>query len=285
MTVMMVKRIMTDKEASALIGERVIQSQPNVPKATVDNPVYILDEDTREIVGILTKLPKDRIKALRKAVQTFEMGTVARMGKSMEGGGRTFGWSPKRVLNRRESCRSTSAAGEYPAEHAVLAELSGWLGEQFRELYPERAAADDTVLRSVRSDWLMDEKSLWTSGVINRSATLPYHKDGMNFHTWSAMPSLRYGMDGGHLHVPEYGITFPVNDGDVSWFCGRDLVHGVTPMLTRKRDGYRYSIVYYAMAGMKDCRTFAEETAAGAERRTAREQQMAETAMLKIKSK
>jgi uncharacterized protein YodC (DUF2158 family) len=82
-------------------------------------------------------------------------------------------------------------------------------------------------------------------------------------------------MDGGYLHVPEYGIVFRVDDGDVTWFCGRDLVHGVTPMTTRKKGGYRYTVVYYALAGMKDCRTYAEETAAGAQRRTEREQKMA----------
>jgi hypothetical protein len=41
---------------------------------------------------------------------------------------------------------------------------------------------------------------------------------------------------------------------------------------------YRYSIVYYALAGMVDCATFAEETRRGPERRTQRERDMAERA-------
>ena len=52
-------------------------------------------------------------------------------------------------------------------------------------------------------------------------------------------------------------------------------MHGVTPMKPRSKDGYRYSIVYYALRGMKDCFTFAVETAKGAENRTKREEHMA----------
>jgi hypothetical protein len=47
-------------------------------------------------------------------------------------------------------------------------------------------------------------------------------------------------------------------------------------MHTSAKDGYRYSIVYYALRGMKDCFTFAVETAKGAENRTKREEKMAE---------
>lgn len=276
MTNMYVDRVLTSEEASLLVGERVEDRTPNVAQATVDDPIFITDRATREVIGIVTKLPKDRLAELRWAVTRMEMGTVARMGGRQEGSGRTFGWSPKRIIARRESCRATSAAADFPKEHAVLARFAGSLSRDFEALLPHRAEADQAVLRQVAGDWKMDDDALWTSGVINRSATLPYHRDGMNFHTWSAMPSLRMGMSGGHLHVPEYGITYRVDDGDVTWFCGRDLVHGVTPMETRKANGYRFSIVYYALAGMKDCRTFAEETAQNAERRTARERKMVE---------
>lgn len=276
MTDVYVDRKMTADEASLLTGERVHEQTPNLPKAKVGDPLFLIDRATNEVVGIVTKLSRERLAELRWAVTRMEMGTVARMGGRQEGSGRTFGWSPKRIIARRESCRATSAAVDFPAEHAILAQFAGSLTQDFEALLPHRAEADAAILRQVAGEWKMDDEALWTSGVINRSATLPYHRDGMNFHTWSAMPSLRMGMDGGHLHLPEYGVTFRVDDGDVTWFCGRDLVHGVTPMATRRPDGYRYSIVYYALAGMKDCRTYAEETTQNAERRTARERKMVE---------
>jgi len=63
----------------------------------------------------------------------------------------------------------------------------------------------------------------------------------------------------------------------VSFFEGYKLVHGVTPITKAKghQDGYRISVVYYALKGMKNCREFAEETAYGKRRRTEREAEMA----------
>jgi hypothetical protein len=79
------------------------------------------------------------------------------------------------------------------------------------------------------------------------------------------------------LHLPEYGITASCRNGFVVFFNGYRLVHGVTP-LTYIRPagrpggkGYRFSIVYYALRGMKDCATFAAELAQGQAKRTERE--------------
>lgn len=283
-----VRRVLTEEEASALVGTRVQEHYDTTLPRVGAEPVRLVDTDTREVIGIITKLPPDQLARLRAAVLGLRMETVARMsgqaggmmGKA--GGGRTFGWSPKRVVNGRESCRATSAARDHPQQHRVLADLAGWLGNHFRELMPARAAEDAAVLRQVRSDWLMDEDALWTSGVVNDAALLPYHRDSMNFHTWSAMPTLRYGTRGGCLHLPEYDIAFPARDGEVTWFCGRDLVHGVTPMAPAREDAYRFSIVYYALAGMKDCASFAEETTQAAARRTERERRIAEEARAKL---
>lgn len=278
-TTVYARRVATAEEATSLVGTAVQATEPNIPSPkTSDDRTVIVDPDKGEVIGIITKLDKDWTRDLRRSVTAIEMGSVARMGGRMAGGGRTFGWSPKRVMNGRETCRAASAAMNFPSQHEVLASLSKHLTETFDELLPDRAAADHAVLSGVLEDWKMEEGALWTSGVINKSATLPYHRDGMNFHTWSAMPSLRFGMNGGHLHLPEYDITFPVRDGEVTWFCGKDLVHGVTPMEIKKKvvGAYRYSIVYYALSGMKDCRTFAEETTISAQLRTEREVRMAD---------
>lgn len=283
------RRILDPTEASAMVGDAVLATEPNLPSPRrPGDETRIVDPDKGEVIGIITKLSRDWTSRLRQSVTRIEMGSVARMGGRMAGGGRTFGWSPKRVMNGRETCRAASAAVDFATEHRALESLSKHLTEQFDSLLPDRAAADQHILEEVLGDWKMEEGALWTSGVINRSATLPYHRDGMNFRTWSAMPSLRYGMAGGHLHLPEYDITFPVRDGEVSWFCGKDLVHGVTPMHIKPgidpAAAYRYSIVYYALSGMKDCRTFAEETTISARLRTEREVRMADEARERIQA-
>jgi hypothetical protein len=280
-----VRRVLSPAEGTALVGETVAAEPgpPTVPRVTPDRPAFLVDETDGSPVAIVTVLPRDRIAVLRRAVLGLEMATVARMSSRMAGQGRTFGWAPRRVVNGRESCRATSANRDFPGSYAVLDELADQLSAQFAGLLPARARADAATLAAeVKSDWRMGEESLWTSGVVNRSSLLPYHRDSMNFHTWSAMPTLRYGMRGGYLHVPEYDIVFPCRDGEVTWFCGRDLVHGVTPMRMQTKDAYRYSVVYYALSGMRNCRTFAEETAEAAQRRTDRERKLAAEARKKL---
>jgi hypothetical protein len=90
------------------------------------------------------------------------------------------------------------------------------------------------------------------------------------------MPVVRYGVNGGQLHLPEYAMSFSCRDSEVAWFCGKELVHGVTPMSSKNPAAYRFSIVYYARSGMVNCRTFAEETANLNFRRTLRERQLAQ---------
>jgi hypothetical protein len=280
-----VRRVLTAAQGGALVGEKVARApyEPTLPRVTAAEPLRLLDADTGEPVAIITVLPAARRAMLRDAVAGMDMATVARMSNRMAGAARTFGWAPKRVVNGRESCRATSAARDFPREHRVLTELAGHLSEEFQRLWPARAAADAAVLGGeLKPDWRMTAGALWTSGVVNRSSMLPYHRDSMNFHTWSAMPSLRYGMRGGYLHVPEYDIVFPCRDGEVTWFCGRELVHGVTPMRMLTPDAYRYSVVYYALSGMRNCATYAEETAQAAQRRTTRERKLAAEARQKL---
>jgi hypothetical protein len=145
-----------------------------------------------------------------------------------------------------------------------------------KEIDPQIIAKDSRTLADVLPDWRIGEAKLWTSGVVNDTAALPYHRDGFNFPTWSAMPVLRRGVRGGYLHLPEFGLALACADSTVALFPGKLWVHGVTP-LTRVRagDGYRISIVYYALRGMRDCRTAAEETRRAQLKRTEREADMA----------
>lgn len=268
------KRRLSREEATSLIGSDVGTAlEPSFPGIRDGQTMRVYDIDTGDLIGLVTRLDRPRRAALRAAVLSIKYGqNVARQGRAMSVRGATFGFAPKKAMARQEGCRSTATTRDRPDVAAVLDDIAGELGRQFRELYPEQAAADETLVKgAVLDDWRMHEDSLWTSGVINQSTVLPYHRDGNNFDTWSAMPTLRFGMDEGRLHIPEYDLVFPCGDGDVTWFFGKGLVHGVTPMVPRRPDAYRYSVVFYSIQGMKNCRTFAEETRNANKARTARE--------------
>lgn len=248
----------------ALKGEDVPAKEANCSL-----PGIYADAASGEPVFVYLPMP-EMISELRAAVLDLRMASTRR-AKGMRNTSRTFGMQPRRIARRREGCNSSAMSTEQPAEHAVLVELAAVFTRMMRDLLPAAAEHDDQYVDKVLPDWRMNDDSLWTSGVVNRSSTLPYHFDGANFPTWSAMPVVRRGMRGGYLDVPEYNIVCACRDGWVIFFVGNQLLHGVTPMRAVAKDAYRYSIVYYALKGMKDCFTYAVEQSRAREKRTERE--------------
>jgi hypothetical protein len=261
---------MSEDESSELVGTMVTDLEANCTEAGI----YI-DEDTEEVVLVYFPM-EEEVNLLRRSVLNIKYGSTKRQSLGIENLSRTFGMAPRKVFQRRESCRPTTLAQEQPAEHSVLIAFAEKFAAMFKEFAPEIYEHDVKALAEagVDNEWRMTDDALWTSGVVNKSSTLPYHRDGFNFATWSAMPVIRRDMRGGYLHFPAYDITCACRDGWVLFFAGYKYVHGVTPMTPMKKDAYRYSIVYYALRGMKDCFTYAVETARGGENRTKREEQM-----------
>lgn len=277
-----VHRVLHRKEASKIVGTLVgAQLAPTFASPGDGQHVRLVDQlgDTVALVTRLDPVLRTRLRAL---VTTMKFG--AGVGRhSMSGRGAVFGYLPKKPQARQEGCRMATLGRDDPEGEQLLERLADHLGSEFVQLLPSQALADrDTVTETLMNDWRMGESSLWTSGVINQMNVLPYHRDGNNLNTWSAMPTLRFGMGGGYLHLPEYATVFPCGDGDVTWFFGRQLVHGVTPLIQRKPHAYRYSLVFYALRGMVNCATFAEETAQVGERRSVRERAEADRIRAKM---
>lgn len=263
-----VERRMDAGEATALVGKKVPEQEPNV---TV--PAVFTDFSTGQ--PVFAYLPVTGKAELRAAVREIRYGHTTRAGTGIQNESRTFGYAPRKPVFGREGCKLTQLADEQPGVHRVLEDWAMHLEGMLEDLAPEQAKNDRALLENVGPDWRLGEGNLWTSGVVNRSSSLPFHRDGFNFPTWSAMPVLRRNMAGGYLHVPEYNLTAECRDGYAVFFPGYLLVHGVTPMHVTKPDGYRYSVVYYALRGMKDCFTAAVETAHAKRKRAEREVEMA----------
>jgi hypothetical protein len=261
-----VDRVLTVAEGDATLGDWVGEREPNVTTATV-----FADSDSGEPVLAYLPVPGG-LAGLRRAVLQVRFNTeTLRGGTGMRNRSRTFGMAPRKVVQQREACRPAALAHEQPAEHAAVVEVADRVAAMLREIAPEVYEHDRTVMGQVDGDWRLTAESLWTSGVINKASRLPYHRDAFNFATWSAMPVVRRGMAGGYLHLPEWDLTVACRDGWAVMFPGWKYVHGVTPMRPTAPDGYRYSVVYYALKGMKNCFEHAIEVAEGRRRRTARE--------------
>lgn len=261
------KRSMTAKEANKFLGTKVDDLKPTLQQETI-----AFDADSGE--PIFAYLNLGDAESLRTAVLDFEYsGTTARAG-GFENKSRTFGYAPRRPVYGREGCRPAALVNEAPVGHLQLEAWADILKARLGEIDPRLVAGGTVATDIVNKDWKLGE-SYWTSGVINQSSRLPYHRDGFNFHAWSAMPVFRRNMRGGYLSIPEYDTVVPCRDSWAVFFPGWELVHGVTPMHTTKDGGYRYSVVYYSLKGMKDCFTYAKETEYALRRRTERERDMA----------
>jgi hypothetical protein len=269
-----IPRAMTVPEAEKMVGDKVVDKVPNVNEAGIYR-----DADTGEAFLVYAPAPRS-MAILRGQIPKVKWTTTLR-AKGTRNVSKIFGMTNRSVVLRREACAPAGIAWESPALQMELNAHASALADYLHDVLPEVWEHDYQTVDAVLPEWRMTEDSLWTSGVINQSSSLPYHRDGSNFDTWSAMPVIRRGMDGGHLHIPEYDMTINCRDGWQLSFNGFRYVHGVTPMKPRTKDGYRYSIVFYAKKGMKDCHTYALEMGQAKARRSAREHVMAEKVKLK----
>jgi len=273
-----IQRVLNKEQADEVVGLTVEGKEANVNEAGIYR-----DADTGEAILVYAPYPAP-ITPLRKAVLDTNYSTTLR-ASGTRNASRTFGFTTRSAVLQREACTPTSLAWESPEAQITLNETAEVLGEYLREQLPEVFENDMKELEQVLPEWRMTEDALWTSGVINQASALPYHRDGSNFDTWSAMPVVRRGMDGGNLHMPEWDITINCRDGWALWFNGHAHVHGVTPMSPRAKDGYRYSIVFYAKRGMKDCHTYAVEVGEARARRQEREAGMTDTSVEAVRAK
>lgn len=263
-----VHRQLSPDEATQLVGQPVTDLAPNLTTATIAE-----DAETHE--PAFAYLPVGSVTELRRAVLNFNFNFTTKRASGLQNVSRTFGHGPRRPVYGREGCMPTRLWSESPEGHKVLIDYAHLLRGQLAAIFPQIATQDHDTMDAVSAEWRLGETT-WTSGVVNQSSALPYHRDAFNFPVWTAMPVLRRHMRGGYLHIPEYGVTIESRDGWAVFFPGYQLVHGVTPMRLKRPDGYRYSVVYYALRGMKDCFTHAIETAYALRKRTERERDMAE---------
>jgi hypothetical protein len=166
----------------------------------------------------------------------------------------TFGFTPPVPIRRRFGCSKSALNASHPDVIDVLDEFSSYAMAEFEGQLPDEAARTVQAVEAlVPEAWRM-KGSPWTSGIINNTASLPYHKDSGNVvGSWSAMLGSRSDVSGGYLHLFDYDCYFAVPDGSLSLFDGQGVVHGVTPMRAESFDAYRYTTVCYAKRSMSKC--------------------------------
>lgn len=277
----LVSRAMEPDEALGLWRDTSPAAALPTPELRAGRPTRIvLDGET---IAVIDRLPESTLATLRWAVRRWDesvtSGGVMR-SKGLRNRAGVFGFLAANPIMQRPACGQCGGSRAEPAAHMVLCSTAEVLAARLAELAPEQYAVSERAIEPVHPSWRLPG-GLWTSGVVNSSSALPYHRDRNNFDAWSAMPVVRRGVRGGHLSLPELAVggqplVLPCGDGDVVYFNGQAWMHGVTPITRRDDDGYRFSVVYYPVRKMANCLPPAEEVARANHRRTTVERDLIE---------
>ena len=110
-----------------------------------------------------------------------------------------------------------------------------------------------------QSNWIRDNVaepyrigSMFTSSISNFNIAAPFHQDKANLkRSTNIILTRRQDSLGGCLTVPEYGATIEQADLSMLVYPAVSNIHAVTPIVARKKGGYRNSFVFYALKNMK----------------------------------
>jgi hypothetical protein len=268
-------RTLPEEEALALWRDTKVADLPPHPllvRPTTGEPRPVIVTLDGEPIIAQTYLTPTTLTRHRAALLDFPIINGVTRAAGISNRSQVFGNLAKNPLLQRSCCRPCAAAETAPRPHRAICALAETLADALHELVPAQYDANVAALADVHRAWLLPG-GLWTSGVVNLSSALPYHRDRNNFNAWSAMPVVRRGVRGGHLHFPELEVdgiplVAPCADGDVLLFNGQHFMHGVTPLRYAMKDGYRYSCVYYPVRRFANCLEPAAELAHAQAQRT-----------------
>lgn len=247
---------LTKRELDTKAMVRKVAPDPSHYSQVIDEPCVLYVDGA--LAGFYGVLPEEEVAPLRQAVQQIHYQDTYRTG-GLKTTSRVIGFQP-RVTIRRDFCTAAALANEAPLQHAQLCSGAAIATRYLRNHCPDQLARQEAILRErVKPEWVLPDAA-YTSGICNWNNQLRYHFDQGNFEgTWNAMLTFKKDIEGGYLAVPELDVALAVRDGTLSVFNAQGLMHGVTPFKKLSPRAYRYTVVYYALSGMCQCGSRAQE--------------------------
>lgn len=144
--------------------------------------------------------------------------------------------------------------GVVPLASELESLFSRHLSEQFN-------VQNSEALSTIGPCWRMGG-GMYTQCVVNDNNAFNYHFDGSNYPGhWNSMAVFKWGVVGGHTVLPNYDCKLIMDKNHFVIFDAHRTMHAVTPIIKRKKEGFRYSVVFYTQSLMKNLGTMQEETA------------------------
>lgn len=212
----------------------------------------VYDESRQEVVVAYLRPPGDDLKGLVPYLHQIQWVKAPRPDGSPSTA-KTVGWQDESRIRQRDVCTFSKIHRETPEAGAAVLSYGVHACQWYQSLDPEKYAHHQELTRHILPRYHLRDTP-FTSAIVNKDNVLPYHFDRGNVAgSWSLMLGYKHNVDGGHLVIPELDLALEVEDGSISCFDGQIALHGVTPFRRTGRVSWRYTIVYYAKAGMWRC--------------------------------
>jgi hypothetical protein len=119
-----------------------------------------------------------------------------------------------------------------------------------KDLTPHLYKKQTELFEDVKKKWRFG--NMYTSSISNFNIAAPFHRDTGNIvGTVNIILTKRNNSKGGCLNVPDYNATFEQADNSMLVYPAWKNIHGVTPIQPTSPDGYRNSLIFYALKAFK----------------------------------
>jgi len=237
-------------------------------KTLITEPCLITEKGVPRI--LYSKVDPSESKQVRSAVKAIKYSTATRTA-GIKTTSAIFGYNPRNTI-RKNYCSATAMAVNDQERHADICAFGETLAKLYSEYFPDVYKMHKGVVNSkMLPEWVIGETP-FTSGIVNKNNPLKYHFDGGNIKdVLSNMVVFKHGVVGGFLSCPEFDIGFECADNTVILFDGQNILHGVTPIQKQIESAYRYSVVYYTLQQIWNCKPISEEIIFARQNRAKRE--------------
>lgn len=248
--------------------DSLIGKQPLKPIGRViGEPVTLTHEG--QTIGVYQKLSPSLVRKLKQV----SVETKSVKGKRLLGlptSASIFGSLPRNPV-RADYCRLSKNSLVESKLLGLVQACSREVCAVYQDLLPVQYEAQIEASNKIKTDWKI-EKTPFTTVNFNKNTAIKYHRDRANqSRVFSSVIILRSGITGGELVMPEFRVSLAQGDGFMLLFDGQSIIHGVCPINRVSSDGYRTSVVLYAMQQMENCYPFAEERERTKTQRTKKE--------------
>lgn len=246
------KKIILEKvDHDIKVGQTCGSYKPNI----TENSIFI--EDGKPIGFFLKDLPENLIQFIEISNKEFNSDNVPKSVMSRINGvqqmSTIIGAIPPNPRMRRNYPSISSVHTKKSANIFIKAMLKVCEGAEniIKDIMPEQFELQKKIIQENVPEKFRFGR-LFTSSISNYNIAADFHIDTRNLkNTVNAIITKKYKAIGGDLRVPDYDATMDSANNSLLVYPAWKNIHGVTPIITNSKNGYRNSLIFYPLSSFR----------------------------------